>query len=65
MYILVVTLISTIGVYHPITLKGDPPVPYNSYGECVEAGEKVTDWLEQDHMKVIVECQPYDKEETS
>lgn len=61
MYILVITLVSTIGVYHPIVLKGDPPQTYPSYGECMEAGEKVIDWLTQDHMKVVVACEEVDK----
>lgn len=67
MYILIITLVSTIGVYHPIVLKGDPPQAqvYPSYGECMEAGEQVSDWLTQDHMKVVVACEEVEYEPIS
>lgn len=56
MYILIITLFSTVGIYHPLVLKGEPPTTYRSYGECLDAAEKVVDWLQQDFIKVQYEC---------
>lgn len=58
MYILIITLYSTIGVYHPVVLHSDPvkDYQYSSYGECQKAGEQVQDWLVQDFMRVQYEC---------
>ena len=58
MYILIITLYSTIGVYHPVVLHNDPVKDhqYSSYGDCQRAGKQVQDWLTQDFMQVQYEC---------
>ena len=55
MYILVITLISTIGVSHPVILKGEKN-PYETYNDCVIAGEHVKEWLTQDFVKATYDC---------
>lgn len=55
MYLLIITLMTTVGIPHPVVLHGNTPL-YESYGECQKAGEQVQDWLTQDFVKVHYEC---------
>lgn len=55
MYLLIITLMTTVGISHPVVLYGNTPL-YESYGECQKAGEQVQDWLTQDFVKVLYDC---------
>jgi len=54
MWILIITMVSTVGISNPIVLSGPPN--YETVEQCRQAGKEVINWLTQDFIRVSIEC---------
>lgn len=56
MWVLLIVMVSTIGVQHPVKFGGPPAPAYPSRAACEQAGDHVVEWLTQDHVVVSYQC---------
>lgn len=55
MWTLLIVMVSTVGIQHPIQLHGPPT--YTDLATCRQAGADVVNWLTQDYVQVTYQCQ--------